>query len=130
MGMANIIALLVSVCLLLLIFELLREERLTFKYAVGWIILVVLAILGALFDEKLFELAHFFGFELASNFVFFAVLAFFVFLSLFMTIFLCQQNKNNDIMIQKIGMLEHEVNQLKKKKDFQANGKDNNTASE
>ena len=126
MPLTNIITVVISACILLLLIELIRKERLTFKYALGWMVLTILAILGACFDEQLLALAQFFGFELASNFVFFVVLAFFVFLSLFMTIFLCQQNHNNDIIVQKIGLLEHELNEIKKKKEFRANGQDSN----
>ena len=76
--------------------ELIREEKLTFKYVSGWLFVSILAVLGAIFDQTLFQAAHFFGFELASNFIFFVLLAVFVFLSLLMTIFLCQQNSRND----------------------------------
>jgi hypothetical protein len=39
----------------------------------------------------------------------------FVFLSLLLTVFLCQQNSRNDVMAQKIALLEFELNELKKK---------------
>jgi hypothetical protein len=38
-----------------------------------------------------------------------------VFLSLVLTVFLCQQNSRNDIMAQKIALLEFEIKQLKQK---------------
>ena len=38
-----------------------------------------------------------------------------VFLTLSLTIFLCQQNIRNDQMAQKIGLLEQEVEELKQK---------------
>lgn len=55
------------------------------------------------------------GFELPSNFIFFALFCVFVFLSLLLTVFLCQQNSRNDVMAQKIALLEFELKELKKK---------------
>ena len=102
-----------SILVLLTVVELVRREKLTFKYAAGWIMLSLLAMTLAFFDEMLYAMARWFGFELTSNFIFFSLLCFFVFLSLLLTTFLCQQNIRNDTMAQKIGILEMEVNQMK-----------------
>jgi len=50
---------------------------------------------------------------LMSNFIFFSLFCFFVFSSLLLSTFLCQQNKRNDIMAQKIALLEKEIKTLK-----------------
>lgn len=113
----KLLALFLAAVILLIVFELIRQEKLTFKYAAGWIFVSVLATVLILFDRVLFHVAHFFGFELASNFIFFSLLSVFVFLSLLMTIFLCQQNSRNDTMAQKISLLEFEIKTLKKKQD-------------
>jgi hypothetical protein len=102
-----------SLGLLLIIVELIRRERLTFKYAFGWLTLCVVGILLIIFDKLLFNTARFFGFELASNFIFFSLLCGFIFISLILTIFLCQQNKRNDTMAQKIALLENEVEKIR-----------------
>ena len=101
--------------LLLLIIELFRRERLTFKYAAPWILIALLGIVFAKFDAWLHRLADALGFRLASNFIFFSILCGFVFLSLLLTLFLSQQNGRNDKMAQKIGLLEYELEELKKK---------------
>jgi len=103
-----------SVIILLFVVEMVRRETLTFKYAAGWFLVLLGSIVLALFDGVIQWAAALFGFELASNFIFFAVLCAFVFLSLLLTIFLCQQNRRNDRMAQLIGILEKEVNELKK----------------
>ncbi len=108
------LAIFLSSIIFLLIIELIRKEKLTFKYAAGWLFVSLLSIVFSIFDQLLFSLADFFGFELASNFIFFVLLAVFVFLSLLMTIFLCQQNNRNDSVAQKIGVLEYEIEKLKK----------------
>lgn len=112
----NIKTLTISLALFLviLIIELVREEKLTFKYAFGWLVLALLGMLFVVFDKFVWSMARFFGFTLASNFIFFSLLCGFIFLCLIMTIFLCQQNKRNDIMAQKIGLLENQLENCKK----------------
>lgn len=113
-----------SIGLLLSVLELIRKEKLTFKYAFAWIIVTILTIFFAFFDTWLFKIAYLLGFELPSNFIFFGFSGIFVVLSFLMTIFLCQQNSRNDTMAQKIGILEFELKQLKK----QIEHKDNDDA--
>lgn len=108
------LSLILSLAIFFLVIELVRREKLTFKYAFGWLTLCVAAIFFSIFDQWLFKISGLLGFTLASNFIFFSLLCFFVFLSLLLTTFLCQQNNRNDIMAQKIGILEFEVAQLKK----------------
>ncbi|MCA9406795.1 MAG: DUF2304 domain-containing protein [Candidatus Omnitrophica bacterium] len=100
-----------------IVLELIRRERLTFKYAFGWLAVSILAVFLTVFDRLLFQTADFFGFELTSNFIFFTLLAVFVFFSLIMTIFLCDQNNRIDKIIQKLGILEFELNELNKKRE-------------
>ncbi len=113
----KIFAILVSLLVLLSTLDFVRRGKLTFKYAFGWIALSVLAVFFIVFDTVLFNVSRMLGFVLPSNFVFFVLLAFFVFLSLFLTVFLCQQDSRNDTMAQKIGILEMELEEFKKKFD-------------
>lgn len=109
------VALVVSVAIFLFVIDLVRRRRLTFKYAMGWLLVCAGAIVFAVFPRMLFALARLLGFELPSNFIFFALFCVFVFLSLLLTVFLCQQNSRNDVMAQKIALLEFELRELKKK---------------
>lgn len=102
-----------SCVLLIIIVDLIRREKITFKYASGWIILCLLSLFFIAFDRLLFKLSRLCGFELPSNFIFFICFFGVAFLSLLLTIFLCQQNSRNDRIAQKIGLLEHDLNQLK-----------------
>ena len=111
----KILAGILSALVLGTVIELVRREKLTFKYAAGWMILSCAAIFFAIFDDLLFRAAHWLGFELTSNFIFFMLLCFFVFLSLLLTTFLCEQDIRNDTIAQKIGILEMELSQLKEK---------------
>ncbi len=110
----KIVTVIIASIIFLLVVELIREEKLTFKYALGWLAVSLMAIVLSLFDFVIIAIARFFGFELASNFIFFSLLCVMVFLSLYMTLQLCQQNSHNDAMAQKIAMLEYEIERLKK----------------
>ena len=60
---------------LVMAIELVRRERLTFKYASGWILAAVVSIFLAIFEQFLFKISQWLGFQLASNFVFFTLLS-------------------------------------------------------
>ena len=104
-----------SLLLCCFVLDLVRREKLTFKYASGWIFLTLLGAFFAICDVWIYRLAAWLGFTLASNFIFFVVLLGCVLWSLVLTIFLCQQNKRNDRMAQTIGLLENELEALKRK---------------
>lgn len=107
------LSVILAVFFLFLVIDLVRREKLTFKYAAGWILVTSLGIVLAVFDKFLTGFASRLGFQLTSNFIFFTVLCGLVFLALVLTIFLCQQNSRNDRMAQKIGLLENEIKQMR-----------------
>ena len=109
------IAVSLSFTIFLFVVELVRRQKLTFKYALGWLFASLVAVFFSFFEKFLFKISVWLGFELPSNFIFFILLSIFVFLSLLLTVFLCQQNSRNDRMAQKIALLEFEIQQLQKK---------------
>ncbi len=109
----QLLAIVLSFIVFVFVIELVRRERLTFKYAFAWLFLAALGVVFSIFKEALFVLSRWFGFELPSNFIFFGLLCAFVFLSLLLTVFLCQQNKRNDRLAQALGLLEVEIRKLK-----------------
>jgi len=112
---AKLVAVFVSLFILFLIIDLIRREKLTFKYAVGWIIASLLGITFAVCEGLLVKVSRFFGFDLPSNFIFFSLIGILTLMTLLMTLFLCQQNRRNDIIAQKISLLELEICKSDKK---------------
>jgi len=110
----KLISVIVSLFVFFVVIDLVRRERLTFKYAAGWLCGALIALGLAVFDNFVASLSAALGFTLPSNFIFFSALCGFVFLSILLTVFLCQQNKRNDLMAQKLGFLEAEIRELKK----------------
>ncbi len=111
----HILAIVLSLLMFFLVLDLVRRHKLTFKYALAWLLVAVSGVFFSFFYKFLFKLAVILGFELPSNFIFFSLFCVFVFLSLVMTVFLCQQNGRNDTMAQRIALLEFEIKQLKQK---------------
>ena len=111
----HILAIALSLLVFIFVVDLVRRHRLTFKYALAWLIVSGMGVFFAFFYKFLFKIASFLGFELPSNFIFFTLFCVFVFLSLVLTVFLCQQNNRNDTMAQKIALLEFDIKELKQK---------------
>ena len=111
----RILPFVLSLLMFVFVLELVRREKLSFKYAFIWLSVSFLGIVCSVFSEWLFALSRLFGFELPSNFIFFGLFSIFVFVSLLLTVFLCQQNLRNDRMAQKIGILEHEIRRIQDK---------------
>ncbi len=121
---AKVLSVFLALVLFVFIVELVRREKLTFKYAAGWILVSLAGLLLSVFDGFLHAVSRVFGFELLSNFIFFAMICVFVFLSLLLTILLCQQNSRNDRMAQKIGLLENKLEKITKRMDADTNSRE------
>ncbi len=110
---ARLLTLMILIAVFAAILELVRREKLTFRYAFAWL-LVVLAGIGVALADRLFErIATALGFTLLSNFLFFSFGVAAVFLGLVMTVFLCQQSQRNELMAKKIALLEEKINNRK-----------------
>jgi len=99
--------------LIILILDLIRREKLSFKYAFGWFCGCFLGLALAVFQDVLRALSRMLGFVLMSNFIFFVCVFAAIFLGLLLTVFMYQQQRRNDIMAQRIALLQEEVESLK-----------------
>lgn len=100
-----------SLVVLILVIELIRREKMTFKYALTWLVTSALVVLLSVFDGVLGWLSHLAGFALPSNFIFFLLFIFVIFLSLVLTIYANEQNKRSEILAQSVAILEYRLNQ-------------------
>ena len=105
----QMLAVLLSFSIFLFVVELVRRHKLTFKYAFVWLLVSSLGVVCAVFKGLVFRISAVLGFEVPSNFIFFTLFCVFIFVSLLLTVFLCQQNSRNDRMAQKIALLEAEL---------------------
>lgn len=121
---AQTFAIFVSFLIFAFVIDCIRRQKMTFKYSTFWLgasAVVFFLALNKNFLEKISKLA---GFTLPSNFIFFLLLSFFVFLSLLLTIYINEQNSRTENLAQAMGALEYKFKKLEKK----VSGKDSESA--
>jgi len=101
-------AIMVSVLIMLIVINLIRRQKMTFKYSMLWLATSLAALLFSIFDQALNQISSMMGFALPSNFVFFCLLSFFIIQSLFLTIYVNQQNSRIEALAQAVGILEYQ----------------------
>ena len=75
-----------------------------------WLGLALVACLCAIFPSPLFGLAYLLGFNVASNFVFFLALFFFMVIALSLSIIVSKQQQRAKTLVQELALLEHRLN--------------------
>jgi len=110
-------ALIIAILIFLFIIELIRQQKMTFKYSLFWLSASGFTLLLA-FDKKILPaLSHLAGFKLTSNFVFFLFLAFISLLCLFLTVYINEQNSRTESLAQTVGILDNRLRELQKRLD-------------
>ena len=96
--------------------EMIRQEKMTFKYAMSWLGLSSLAVLLSLWDGLLLWVSHLAGFAIPSNFIFFLISFFVIFLSLLLTVYTNAQSRRTEILAQSIAILEYKLRERQTQK--------------
>jgi len=105
-------AIFVSIFIFLFVIELIRRQKMTFKYSISWLGVSSVVLFFAFNENLLRKISDFFGFQLPSNFIFFLLSAFFIFLSLLLTVYINEQNNRTESLAQTIGMLEFKIKKM------------------
>jgi len=107
-------ALLMTAFILIAVVDLIRRQKMSFKYALTWLISSLLVIIFTVQDSWLLAIAHWAGFTLLSNFIFFLLLIFVIFFSLFLTILINEQNNRTETLSQAIAKLDYRIKKLER----------------
>lgn len=107
-------AFIMAFIVLLLVIDQIRRQKMTFKYALAWLISSGLVLFFTIQDQWLSKLASWAGFELPSNFIFFLLLIFVIFSSLLLTLHINQQNSRSECLAQAIARLDYRLKKLEK----------------
>ena len=108
---------LVMVCIILIsVVDLIRRQKMTFKYAVTWLGMSALVLFFTIQNKWLDNLAQWAGFALTSNFIFFLLLIFVIFFSLLLTIHINEQNSRSESLAQAMARLDCRVKKLEKER--------------
>ena len=104
----------IALIIIAAVIDLIRREKMTFKYAANWFIGCGIALFFALNNPLLLQISKWAGFSLPSNFIFFMLLVFVIFLSLHLTLYINEQNSRTEALAQTIARLEHQLKKIKK----------------
>ena len=112
---AKTFALVMTTLILLFVINLIRRQKMSFKYALVWLLSSSLTILFSIKDTWLQAIAKWAGFTLPSNFVFFLLLIFVILFSLLLTLYINEQNSRTEALAQAIAKLDYRLKKIEKK---------------
>ena len=104
---------LIAAIILAVVIDLIRREKMTFKYSINWFLGCTIAIFFALQNQLLITISQAAGFSLPSNFIFFMLLVFVIFLSLHLTLYINEQNSRTEALAQTVAKLENQLKKIK-----------------
>ena len=110
----KMLTLIITSFIMILVINLIRHQKMTFKYALAWLASCTLVIVFTVQDPWIGALAEWAGFALTSNFIFFLLLIFVIFFSLLLTIHINEQNSRTESLAQAIAKLDHRLKKLEK----------------
>lgn len=87
---------------------LVKNDKLQLRYSLVWLAMACIVLLCAIFPQPLFDLAHMFGFQVGSNFLFFIGLFFLLCICLSLTSIVSKQQSAIKNLSQRIAILENE----------------------
>ena len=104
------VALIFSILLFIVTFELLRRRTLREKYAAIWIIFSILVLVFVSFPKLLSFVAQTFGFELSSNFLFALLILFLTFVVMQLSAEIGKLESESQRLAEEVALLTKEKN--------------------
>lgn len=108
----KIFALITAGTVLFFVIDLIRRQKMTFKYALTWLVTSGLVLFFTIQDPWLNQLAQWAGFTLPSNFIFFLLLVFVIFFSLLLTLYMNEQNSRSEALAQAIARMDLRIKKM------------------
>lgn len=99
--------------LLISIIILLRQGKISTKYAILWIFSCLILLILVVFPNVLTFVTKLLGFEVASNMIFSVFIGVLIFLTLALTIIVSNQKAKITMLIQEISILKEKINRKK-----------------
>lgn len=105
-------AILLTSLIFFIVADLIRRQKMTFKYALTWLVSGLVVILFAVNDTWIRQLSEWAGFALPSNFIFFLLMIFVIVLSLLLTIYVNEQSNRTQQLAQAIAQLDYRLKKM------------------
>ena len=96
------------VLLLVIILSLLRKDKISVKYAIMWILTIIISSITLVIPGSLKLMSSILGFELESNMVLCLFIVILLLITIALTVMITKQRKDITILIQEIGILKKE----------------------
>lgn len=112
--LSKTLSIILSLTLLLVIFELVRRRKLKEKYAILWIFTGLGILILAVFNNLLSGMAHLFGIKLPINVVYFFGIFFIIIINLHFSMVISALYEQNKKIAQKLALLEIKIKNIKK----------------
>lgn len=106
----TIILILVMILFLIYVFKEIKNNKISTKHALIWVIADIIVIICIIFVEPLFKVAHFLGIETVSNMMFFLGFIFLLVLCFNLSNQISVQNKKIINLTQELGILKNRNN--------------------
>ncbi len=106
----RIVLLIASILFLAFVLLRVRRGRYLLKYSLIWIVLSLVGVVCAIFPEWLYDVAHFLGFNVPSNFVYFALIGVLLIANLILCGVLSRQEVMLKSLVQELSILKSEQN--------------------
>ena len=107
--------LLVAFLMILVTLIILKNNRITIKFAILWLIPSFVIILLALFPQLFDIIAKLFGFKTISNLVIGFLIVVLLFLIMSLTIIITGLSKKNVLLIQEVSLLKKKIDQIEER---------------
>ncbi|MDD5617545.1 MAG: DUF2304 domain-containing protein [Candidatus Omnitrophica bacterium] len=107
--MSRILAISISLCLMLVILELVRRKKLKEKYAILWLFAGSIILILAIFNNILNYITNLLGIVLSINTVFFFGIFFIILMNIHFSLVISSLSEQNKKIAQRLALLEIEV---------------------
>lgn len=109
---SRFVAISLCLCLVLLIFELVRRKKLKEKYALLWILSGIIILMLSIMNNMLQKITNLLGIILPVNTVFFLGIFFLILINLHFSLVVSNLSEQNKKIAQKMALLEIEIKEL------------------
>ncbi|HDY69698.1 MAG TPA: DUF2304 domain-containing protein [Actinobacteria bacterium] len=117
MSKIQIISLIISLLLMLVIFQLIRKRKLKEQYSLLWFLTVIIMLTLALWEGLLFRISDLMGIEIASNALFMLAILFMFAISLHFSMLISRLTDQSKMLAQRIALLDHELRRVRENRD-------------
>ena len=112
---ASLASVVLGVLLFCYVLRLVSRRKILLGYSLLWFLLALILIICPLFPEPIFQLAHLFGIELPSNFIFLLAIICLLAICLSLSVIASRQTAYQKTLVQEVALLNREIESLKSK---------------